>query len=400
MPHPLRDRAQASFTTSLLDLLKSMVRTPSINGQFSEKDVAEILTAAGRFAGFKGRMVGPVFERPNALISWGNGPRRFLLIGHLDTVSPGDEAAWSAPPFAAEERDGRLIGRGTADNKAGLVCGLFAMSLIRDLGLLSPDEVTITLAGVVDEESGASSRIGLRSLLDDGLYAEGAIYTYAGDTICIGHRGLLRIVLHAFGESAHTGSREWAEGRVGVNAVTGLADALVSLEALQVPAPRHPAFGNMGFTITPGTLVKGGTFESVVPAEAEAMIDMRLMPGQSSDMVLHQVREVLIEVMHRRPGLTLDYTVKNSLPGAAIPADHRLAQLAVHHAALAYDDPPQLGAAGPANEGYMLVDAGIPTLPGFGPQGGNAHAPDEYVIIDSLIDTIAIYAGVITDYLS
>ena len=38
-----------------------------------------------------------------------------------------------------------------------------------------------------------------------------------------------------------------------------------------------------------------------------------------------------------------------------------------------------LGVAGPANEGYMLIGAGIPTLPGFGAEGGNAHAPDEWL---------------------
>jgi acetylornithine deacetylase/succinyl-diaminopimelate desuccinylase-like protein len=55
--------------------------------------------------------------------------------------------------------------------------------------------------------------------------------------------------------------------------------------------------------------------------------------------------------------------------------------------------------AGPANEGYMLIGAGIPTLPGFGPQGGNAHAPDEWVDVDSLAVTVAVYAAVIRDFL-
>jgi acetylornithine deacetylase/succinyl-diaminopimelate desuccinylase-like protein len=56
--------------------------------------------------------------------------------------------------------------------------------------------------------------------------------------------------------------------------------------------------------------------------------------------------------------------------------------------------------AGPANEGYMFIEAGIPTLCGFGPQGGNAHAPDEYVEVGSLPQTIAMYAGIICDCLN
>ncbi len=56
--------------------------------------------------------------------------------------------------------------------------------------------------------------------------------------------------------------------------------------------------------------------------------------------------------------------------------------------------------AGPANEGYMLIEAGIPTLCGFGPTGGNAHASDEWVALASLPQTIAMYAGIIRDYLN
>jgi len=47
----------------------------------------------------------------------------------------------------------------------------------------------------------------------------------------------------------------------------------------------------------------------------------------------------------------------------------------------------------------MLIEAGIPTLCGFGPQGGNAHAPDEWVALPSLPTTVAIYAATIYDYL-
>ena len=51
------------------------------------------------------------------------------------------------------------------------------------------------------------------------------------------------------------------------------------------------------------------------------------------------------------------------------------------------------------NEGYMLIGQGIPTLCGFGPEGGNAHAPDEYVVLESLALTTAIYAGIAQDVL-
>lgn len=47
----------------------------------------------------------------------------------------------------------------------------------------------------------------------------------------------------------------------------------------------------------------------------------------------------------------------------------------------------------------MLIGAGIPTLPYFDPEGGNVHAPDEWVSVPSLAETVAAYAGVIEEYL-
>jgi acetylornithine deacetylase/succinyl-diaminopimelate desuccinylase-like protein len=47
----------------------------------------------------------------------------------------------------------------------------------------------------------------------------------------------------------------------------------------------------------------------------------------------------------------------------------------------------------------MLIGKGIPTLCGFGPEGGNAHAPDEYAVLESLALTTAIYAGIAQDVL-
>jgi acetylornithine deacetylase/succinyl-diaminopimelate desuccinylase-like protein len=138
----------------------------------------------------------------------------------------------------------------------------------------------------------------------------------------------------------------------------------------------------------------------VVPATAEGLVDARLMPGQPSREVLDAVARVVDEVTARRPGLGVAWEVKNDLPGAAIPADHPLALTARRHARTVTGRAWPIAGAGPANEGYMLIGAGIPTLPGFGPQGGNAHAADEWVSVESLPETVAVYAGVVRDYLS
>lgn len=80
--------------------------------------------------------------------------------------------------------------------------------------------VSIQLACVVDEESGACSSIGVRYLLDKKLIAgSGAIYVYPGINVTIGHRGLLRVEINVKGENVHTGSVEWNTKTKGANAV-------------------------------------------------------------------------------------------------------------------------------------------------------------------------------------
>jgi acetylornithine deacetylase/succinyl-diaminopimelate desuccinylase-like protein len=97
--------------------------------------------------------------------------------------------------------------------------------------LIDPVRQLVVVAGVVDEESGACSPLGVRHLLDSGvLHAKGAIYAYTSDIVCIGHRGLVRLSLTAHGQSIHAGLAEW-HTKPGANAVTALADLLLRLES-------------------------------------------------------------------------------------------------------------------------------------------------------------------------
>lgn len=394
----LQDLARR-YQQHTLVFLRDLVRIHSVNGRDGERGVAQRIVDEASSIGLDAKMIAIDPERPNALVCWGSGPAGFTLIAHTDTVAEGDAAAWSTPPFSAEVRAGRMLGRGAADNKAGIACGLYTLALLRDSGILDPLKVNIKLAGVADEESGASSHLGARLLLDRGLLqARGAIYCYTSDIICIGHRGLLRLTLHAQGKSIHSGSPEWNRNPgSGVNAVTGLADVLLRLESMHLPSPQHPAFPGMDCKITPGTFFSGGEYESIVPAHAEALVDIRLMPGQDAQSVIDGVQAVLEQVMEDRPGLTLQLQVKNRLPGVALDPDEPLVRSAQRWTLAVTGREWPVEGAGPANEGYMLIQAGIPTLCGFGPTGGNAHAVDEWVEVDSLWRTIAMYAGIILD---
>jgi succinyl-diaminopimelate desuccinylase len=389
------------YQTNLIDFLRDLVRIPSVNGRDTERLLAERIQMEAHKLGLESNLVALQPERPNILVTYGTGAESFALIGHMDTVTEGDPKSWSSPPFAAEINDGRIIGRGAADNKAGIACGLYALVLLRDLKLIDPGRQQAVVAGVVDEESGACSTLGVRHLLDSGaLRARGAIYAYTSDIVCIGHRGLIRLELVARGESIHAGVAEWHNHVRGGNAVMALAELLLKLESLDIPAPAPPGFEQLGFTITPGTIFKGGSFPSIVPDSANAVVDIRLLPGQSSADVLNLIREQIQAVEKNRSRISFDMKVTVDIPGAYIPKDHPLALIAQDYTEAITGRRWETAGAGPANEGHMLIEAGIPTLCGFGPTGGNPHAPDEWVEINSLPATVAMFAGIVHDYLN
>ncbi|MFA9406917.1 MAG: M20 family metallopeptidase [Anaerolineales bacterium] len=388
------------YEESAVTLIQDLVRIPSVNGRDFETPVARRVRQEAEDHGLSAKLLGTDENRQNVLVEIGGGSNGFAFIGHMDTVAEGDHDLWNHDPFEGVLSRGKIYGRGTADNKAGIVCGLFALVLLQDHGLIHQDQMSVVLAGVVDEESGASSPLGVRYLLDDGsLDVSAAIYTYASDVICIGHRGLLRMKIRTTGEAVHSGSGAWDRGEEGVNAVTGLAAILLRLEELNLETSPHPAFPGLGAKITPGTIISGGDWEGMVPAWAEAIVDIRLMPDQLVNEVLAIIEAIVEDEIALRPGLSVEIEEKTRLPGVAISEDHNLVNIAKRYTFEVTGNAWKAVGAGPANEGYMLIEAGIPTLCGFGPTGGNAHAVNEWVTVSSLAPTIAMFAGIAQEFL-
>ena len=146
------------------------------------------------------------------------------LNGHIDVVPPG--LGWTVDPFEGVVRDGRIIGRGVCDMKAGIAAAVFAAEALQRAGVELPG--VLEISGTVDEESGGFA--GVAHLARVGRIAKARTpfviipEPLNVDRICIGHRGVYWFELTTKGQIAH-GSTPF----LGVSAIEGMNEVLAAI---------------------------------------------------------------------------------------------------------------------------------------------------------------------------
>lgn len=381
-------------TAELTDFCARLVQTPSVNGVDPERPVAELIAAEAARLGLPAQLLGLQPERPNIVVSTAeSGPTGLLLVGHTDTVPPGNPAHWTHPPFGGQIDGGRLFGRGAIDNKGGIAAALYALAALKTTGALAGSRAQFI--GVPDEESGATGTLGVKFLAGQGLIsAPGGIYVYPGlDELPIGHRGVTRFKVTAAGRAGHTGiSGQIGQPPPGENAVLAMANLLLELERTPLPLSAIPYFDRFAAVINPGTVISGGVNINIVPDSCEALVDVRTIPEFDRPQAETALQQAIARVASRRPAVRFELELLTQLPPVlSNPAAPLFACVQQAAQQVTGAVPPKV-VCGPANEGYLFIEQGIPLVCGFGPTGANAHGVDEYVDLDSLTDAALIYA--------
>jgi glutamate carboxypeptidase len=287
----------------------------------------------------------------------GNGARRILLLGHVDTVvAHGDHR-----PL---HRDGdKLVGSGSVDMKGGVVLSIGA---IRALARRPDLYAEVALLLVCDEEwrTGSIAHVDRFAGWDACLCFEGGDRTPDGhDGVVVRRKAAGTILVTAKGRAAHSGS---APDR-GRNALLALATAA------QAVAGCHDPHGPHRLTAVP-TVVRSGDAFNVVPGTGELFCDCRADELDAIEAVLGAVPAdvdgvaLTAELIRRWPGMHSE--------AAVAPALER--------ASAALGRPVRGVSRGGASDASHFA-ASIPiTIDGLGPRGGRAHNPGEYVYADSL----------------
>lgn len=321
-----------------LEHLKALIRLDTSNPPGNEAQVTAYLAEQLRAAGLEPQLFEPEPGRGSLVVRYkGTGEKRPLLImSHIDVV-PVVEKEWSVPPFAGVVKDGYLWGRGTLDDKSMAAAELQVMLLLaRNRVRLSRDLIFLAEA---DEEAGG--RLGIKWLLanhPDLLDVEMALNE--GGRV-VWKNGKMRYVAIQTTEKIYQDFEVIARGEsghssvpTGGNPVALLIRALERIGSMKFPVelnpvtrefftqlapifPRglslcasrlenpqegaqcaellsvNPNYNAMLRTTCTPTILQAGIKENVIPSEARANLNCRLLPGTNLDKFARQLRKVI-----------------------------------------------------------------------------------------------------------
>ncbi len=361
-----------------LALLRDLVRAKSVWPADDEEAAAKVVAAYLESAGIPATLDYIAPRRPNVLAQLGRGDGPTLLWNaHLDTVSPGNLAAWTSDPFGGEIRDGKLYGRGASDDKGGIaVMAAAAVAVAKAGGVRG----TLKLSFVVGEETG---HVGTRAALGRGLSADFAVVgEWSGaHRIGVGYRGALWLAFETKGRTAH-GSRPMR----GLNAIDVMTEqVLPRLKRTPMTFERHPVFMIQEPTWNVGT-IEGGVGTNVVADRCRATVDLRIVPGQDPAVVLELLREQVRGVTYPNGDpAPVDITVLNAIGPFITPVEHPVvATLATSIRDLLGVEPEYFGKTGVSDANALAHEGKIPAV-AYGPGNPSGHEPNEYAEVSEVV---------------
>jgi glutamate carboxypeptidase len=314
----------------------------------------------------------------NILATWkGSGKARILLLAHMDTVFKDGTAA--ARPFRIE--GSRAYGPGVSDDKGGVVAGLYAMKILQELDFKRYSQVTLLLN--TNEETGSK---GTRALIEQqAKLHDVALNLEPGrvdDGLVVQRKGSGVAQIEVKGKAAHAG----AAPDSGHNAATELAYQVLQLGKLGDAAKQTT------FNVT---VLKAGDATNVIPDHAVAYADVRVAVPEEFDRVRRDMARMSANQLV--DGTEVTTSLVRSFP--PMPRNEASDRLAAKAQAI-YGEIGRkltLEMSGGAADSSLSAGVGTPTLDGFGIVGGNAHAPEEYAEVDSVVPRLYLLTRMIME---
>lgn len=320
---------------------------------------------------------------------------------HIDVVQSG--SGWTVDPFAAVVKDGRVYGRGACDMKGGLAASIIAVEALLDLGKKLPG--TLEISGTVDEESGGYG--GVHYLAERGWFSPPRVdhviipEPLNVDRVCIGHRGVWWAEIETHGRMAH-GSMPFL-GDCAVRHMQAVVDrferdlypklAMRRTDMPVVPSGARHSTLNIN-SIHGGQPETQGYPAPVVADSCRMVIDRRLLIEESIESVKGEVRELLERLVADRAGFR--YTIRDIFEVRPTMADRNGPVARSTAAAIRRvigRDPEFICSPGTYDQKHIDRVGKLRDCIAYGPGILDlAHQPDEYVVIDDMINSAKVMA--------
>lgn len=376
-----------SYEHDIAAFLAEIVSIKSLSGQ--EEEVAQRIGRQMRAVGFDevrtdglGSVVGRI----------GNGKRVIAFDAHIDTVDVGNRELWSFDPFDGHVNDGKVWGRGAADQKGGMASMVYAGKIVKELGL--HEGFTLLFTGTVMEED--SDGLCWDYLFrEEGFRPEICVITEpTGLKVYRGQRGRMEMEARVTGRSAHGSAPERGE-----NAVYKMAPLVLEIEALN-EALAADAFLGKG-TVVVSEIRSESPSQCAVPDGCSIYLDRRLTAGETKETALAEIESVVKKAggrvcipVYESPAYTGKvYPMEKYYPSWTVPAKHPAVLAAVKAHEELFGLAPEVGKWTFSTNGVAICGLhGIPCV-GFGPGfEEQAHAPDEWIPTHHLSKAAAFYA--------
>ena len=320
--------------------------------------------------------------------------------GHFDVVPVG--AGWTVDPFGAVISGGKLYGRGTCDQKAGIAASIFAIEAIRRSGLKLTG--TIEQSGTVDEESGGFA--GVACLARRGLIHKDrtnfVIITEPSnvDRICVGHRGVywFKVIQHGrigHGSMPHLGIG--AADHLGelIHAVTHTLKPELAKRKTGMPVePPGSRYASININSIFGGQPEEGSQTPCVIDRAGAIFDRRFLAEERLEDVQSEVRQLLDRVQAANP--KSKYSIEDLMvvhPTQTDSSSELVLAVSSSIESVLGTKPPLMASPGTYDQKHVTRIGLVNDCIAYGPGILDlAHQPDEYVLIEDLINSSKVMA--------
>lgn len=356
-----------TYFEQAIHLLKKMISIPSFSKE--EKEVADMIETFLNENGVEtSRLLNNVYAK-NKLFD--KNKKTILLNSHHDTVKPS--SAYTTDPFSPTERDGKIIGLGSNDAGASLVCLIASF-----LHFYSKRDLPFNLMLAATAEEEISGRNGIELLLNDPIFIASLggseiIGALVGEptkmNMALAEKGLLVIDAIAKGKSGHAAREE------GINAIDIAMDDIAKIRSLEFKKI-SPLTGKAKATVT--SIETNNKAHNVIPAECKFVIDIRLNELYTFEEVMEMLNRMLTSEIKAR-----SFRMRSTM----IPLDHAIVRAGT---ALGID---HYGSPTTSDKALMPFPA-LKIGPG---DSARSHTADEYIFLEEIEQGIDGYIKLIEE---